>query len=184
MTEYRRGFRPEAEQLAAALRDELGIGLYRRLDAHALAARLDVPVMSLGQLPELGEALTVLHGPEIAAFSAMTVFDGTRRMIVHNDAHNLARQASNLCHELAHGVLLHPAKAALDSLGCRDWDGAIEREATFLGGALLIPGKAIWWAAKKGDTRAAIADEYGCSLEMVQMRLNLTGAGRRFPPPA
>lgn len=70
--------------------------------------------------------------------------------------------------------------SALDAYGCRDWDGDIEQEATFLAGALLIPGKAIWWAAKQGTPRPDIAEQYGCGGEMVQMRLNLTGAGKRF----
>ena len=180
MGQYRRGFTGEAELLAADLRHELGIGLYRRLDPWALADSLAVPVWSLEQLPDVEAAVAVLHGRETAAFSAMTVFDGTSRVIVHNTAHAPVRQASNLCHELAHGALLHPPTAALDANGCRDWDGDIEREATFLAGALLIPGKAIWWAAKQGTPKQAIAEQYGCSIEMVQMRLNMTGAGKRF----
>lgn len=180
MGQYRRGFKTEAEQLAVHLRTELGIGLYRRLDPFALAEHLAVPVWALEDLPDVHAAVQVLHGPEIAAFSAMTVFDGTSRVIVHNTAHTPARQASNLCHELAHGALLHPASPALNAFGCREWDGAIESEATFLAGALLIPSKAIWWAAKQRQPREEIAEQYGCSVEMVQMRLNMTGAGKRF----
>lgn len=180
MGEYRRGFKTEAERLAVDLRTELNIGPYRRLDPLVLADHLAVPVWSLDQLPDVDAAVAVLHGPEAAAFSAMTVFDGTSRVIVHNTAHAPARQASNLCHELAHGALLHPATSALDAYGCREWDGGIEREATYLAGALLIPGKAIWWAAKQRMPRDDIAEKYGCSPEMVQMRLNLTGAGKRF----
>ncbi len=180
MGQFRRGFTSEAERLAAELRTELGIGLYRRLDPYALADRLAVPVWSLDQLPNVQAAVAVLHGSEAAAFSAMTVFDGASRVIVHNTSHAPARQASNLCHELAHGALLHPATSALDAYGCREWDGDIEQEATFLAGALLIPSKAIWWAAKQGTPRHDIAEQYGCSVEMVQMRLNLTGAGKRF----
>lgn len=180
MAQYRRGFKSEAEQLACDLRAELGIGLYRRLDPLALAECLAVPVWSLDRLSDVEAAVAVLHGPEAAAFSAMTVFDGTSRVIVHNTAHAPSRQASNLCHELAHGALLHPAKSALDAYGCREWDGAIEAEATYLAAALLIPSKAIWWAAKQRQPRDEIAEQYGCSAEMVQMRLNMTGAGKRF----
>lgn len=187
MGQYRYGFKAEAERLALELRAELGIGVYERLDPHALAGHLAVPVWTLDDLPHvlpdvpaLQAAVAVLQGPERAAFSAMTVFRGTERVIVHNAAHAVPRQASNLCHELAHGVLLHPPGAALGALGCRDWDGEIEREATFLAGALLVPIKAIWWAAKQRQPRHDIAEQYGCSPEMVQMRLNLTGAGKRF----
>jgi Zn-dependent peptidase ImmA (M78 family) len=124
--------------------------------------------------------VAVLGGAEKSAFSAMTVFRGMERTIVHNDTHVPARQASNLAHELAHGLLLHPARPALNAAGCRDWDAEIEHEATYLAGALLIPSKAIWWAAKQRQSREAIAQQYRCSMEMVLMRLNLTGAGKRF----
>lgn len=180
MGEYRRGFKTEAEHLAVDLRAELGVGLYKRLDPFALAELLAVPVWSLEELRGVRAAVAVLHGPEMAAFSAMTVFSGTSRVIVHNTAHAPVRQASNLCHELAHCALLHPATSALDALGCREWDGAIEKEATYLASALLIPSKAIWWAAKQRQPREDIADQYGCSVEMVQMRLNMTGAGKPF----
>lgn len=180
MGEYRWGFQTEAEHLAADLRKELGVGLYKRLDPFLLADYLAVPVWSLNKLQDIQAAVVVLHGPEMAAFSAMTVFRGTSRVIVHNTAHAPVRQASNLCHELAHCALLHPVASALDSLGCREWDGAIEKEATFLAGALLIPSKAIWWAAKQRQAHEEIADQYGCSVEMVRIRLNLTGAGKRF----
>jgi IrrE N-terminal-like domain len=43
------------------------------------------------------------------AFSAVTVFHGTRSVIVHNDAHAPARQKSDVTHELAHGLLLQEA---------------------------------------------------------------------------
>src|SRR5581483_1512737 len=75
-------------------------------------------------------------------FSAVTVFDGPRRAIYHNDTHSPGRQASNLAHELAHGLLLHPPTPALNDYGCREWDQEIEDEATWLGGALLITEQA------------------------------------------
>jgi Zn-dependent peptidase ImmA (M78 family) len=180
MPPYRRGFRTEAEGLSAEVRLEMGIGHYGALDPYALAEFLDVPILPLTALRAAPDAIAVLRGPEQAAFSAMTVFRGSRRVIVHNDAHSPARRASNLSHELAHGLLLHAPRPALDARGCREWDTEIEREATFLAGALLLPEKAIWWEAKKGSQKAAIAEQYGCSIELVQMRLNLTGAGKRF----
>jgi Zn-dependent peptidase ImmA (M78 family) len=181
---YRRGFRTEAERLAASTRHELGLGLYVRLDALRLAEHLDIPVWTLTELGQrqatrsLAQALTRLHGPDQAAVSAFTVFVGTRRVIVHNDSHAPGRQASNVMHELSHGLLLHPPGVAVDGLGCRDWDSDVEKEADYLGGALLVPSKAAWWIAKQRQPFEEAAAHYGCSVEMIRWRVNVTGARR------
>ncbi len=182
---YRHGFRSEAERLAEITRRELGLGLYARLEPMQLAADLEIPVWSLTGLAgqprgqsDLAAAIDVLGGPEQGALSAFTIFVGPRRVIVHNDSHAPGRQSSNLAHELAHALLLHPARPALDRRGCRDWNADIEDEANFLGGALLIPAKAAWWIAKRRQPFDLAAKEYGCSIEMVRWRVNVTGARR------
>ena len=75
-------------------------------------------------------------------FSAVTVFWGIERTILHNDSHSMGRQASNLAHELSHALLLHPSTPPIDSRGCRDWDPMLEEEAEWLAGALLISDEA------------------------------------------
>jgi Zn-dependent peptidase ImmA (M78 family) len=119
-----------------------------------------------------------LHRTERGALSAVTVFWGTARAIVNNDAHLPARQASNLTHELAHGLLLHPPAPALDQRGCRLWNQDIEDEADWLGGTLLIPGPAARAAARRHLTHEQVADKFGCSIEMARWRMNMTGALR------
>jgi Zn-dependent peptidase ImmA (M78 family) len=100
-------------------------------------------------------------------------------MIVYNGQHGAARTASDMTHEIAHGLLLHPPAPALDERGCRAWNTEIEDEASYLGGALLIPGTAARWVAKRSMTEEAIAARFGCSIEMVRWRLSASGA-RRF----
>ncbi|MEU9685694.1 ImmA/IrrE family metallo-endopeptidase [Amycolatopsis japonica] len=99
-------------------------------------------------------------------------------MIVHNDAHTPGRQSSNLAHELAHGLLLHPPSPVIDSRGCRHWNGTIEEEANCLAGALLVPGKAARGMVRRGRSIDQIADELGCSVEMARWRVNMSGASR------
>jgi hypothetical protein len=55
-----------------------------------------------------------------------TARPGTERTIVHNDSHTDGRVNSNITHEAAHGLLLHPPTPALDDRGCRMWDRGIE----------------------------------------------------------
>lgn len=180
---YRRGFRSEAEKLAVELRGELRCRNVNRLDVFALANHLAVPVVPLSGLAanpdsDVAAAVRTLAGGERSAFSAMTVFFGPRRLVVHNDAHAEVRQASNIAHELAHAILLHPSAPALDMRGCRNWNEDIEDEANFLGGAMLLPRVAAYWAVKIKMPLDDIAERFGISTELVQMRLNMTGAQR------
>ena len=130
-----RGFKAQAERNAADVRDELGLALDDRLDPLELAQHLGIPVLDLSMLPDvtpgiegIADAVAYLHRTEQEALSAVIVFCGTARAIVNNDAHSPARQASNLSHELAHGLLLHPPTPALDLRGCRLWNREIEDE--------------------------------------------------------
>lgn len=176
----RRGFKTEANEIALEVRRELGLLPTDRLDPWALAEHLDIPVYPLSTLQTRAPA-ALRHFSEIrsAVFSAVTVFDGSRRAIYHNDAHNAGRQASNLAHELAHGLLLHPPTPALDDRGCREWDRTIEDEATWLGGALLITEQAALSIVRRRLTATEAAAIYGVSEQMVGYRLNMTAALRR-----
>ena len=186
-----RGFKAQAERTAADVRDELGLKLDDRLDPLDLARHLDIPVLSLSALPDIApgikgiaDAVAHLHRTERGALSAVTVFCGAARAIVNNDAHLPARQASNLAHELAHGLLLHPPAPALDRRGCRLWNQDIEDEADWLGATLLIPGPAARAAARRRLTHEQVADKFGCSTEMARWRMNMTGALRMLTPRA
>ncbi|WP_442943919.1 ImmA/IrrE family metallo-endopeptidase [Nocardia sp. NBC_00508] len=84
----------------------------------------------------------MLHGEDASSFSGLTLFDGPRRAIVHNEAHSPGRQASDIAHEQGHGLRMHPPAPLHDGCGCRKWNADHEDEATFLAGALLVPAKA------------------------------------------
>lgn len=181
-------FKADAETLAEDMRAELKIRNIDRLDTHALAAHLGIPVLRLGDLADqagdgdgdagVNDALVVLRGQEASTLSALTVFDGTRRLIVHNEEHSPGRQASDIGHELSHGLLLHDPAPAVDGRGCRTWDTEIEDEANFLAGALLVPGKAARWAAKRGMDALAVACHFGCSEPMARWRTGVSGGYR------
>jgi hypothetical protein len=177
---YRRGFKSEANATAREVRAELGLKDLDRLDPWGLAAHLEVPIIPLSDFGQ--DAPRALHHfteVELEAFSAVTVFEGFRRTIVHNDAHSLGRQASDVTHEEGHALLLHPPTPALDHRGCRLWDQNIEDEAHWLAGALLLTEDAALWIARKGISTADAAQQFGISEQMVTYRLNVTGARTR-----
>jgi Zn-dependent peptidase ImmA (M78 family) len=177
---FRRGFKTEANDLATEVRNELGLSLFVALDPHALAAWLEIPIIALSDFIHEAPAIRYLLQVETEAFSAVTVFAGKQRTIVHNDAHALTRQRSNLSHELAHGLLLHPPTPALDNSGCRHWNQDIEDEASWLAGALLVPEAATIAIAKGRWTTPGAATHFGVSQAMIRFRLNSTGAMRRI----
>lgn len=174
----RRGFKTEANDIATEIRAELGLGPLDPLDPVALADRLAIPIIPLSDFAEAPKTQHLLtREPE--AFSAVTVFCGTERTIVHNDGHTPGRQNSNLAHELGHGLLLHPPTPALDDTGCRNWNQDIEDEAQWLAGCLLLTEDAALSIARTKTPLDVAAARYGISEQMVRFRLNMTGAYKR-----
>ena len=176
---YQRGFKSMANELAASMRSDLGISPFDRLDPHALAEHLAIPIIALSNLETEAPAIHHLLYVEPEVFSAVTVFAGPRRTIVHNDGHSSTRQHSNICHELSHGLLQHPRTPALDDSGCRIWNQDIEDEASWLAGCLLIPEPAALAIARGRWSIAEAGTRFGVSEAMVRFRLHATGAAIR-----
>ena len=112
----RRGFKSEANWYASSLRKELDIASHLPLCPWHLARHLGFPVFPLNDYrtaaPEAVAYLRTLNGQK--DFSAVTLAAGQERFIVHNDAHERKRQAADISHELAHGLLLHPPMKIFD----------------------------------------------------------------------
>ncbi len=174
------GFKTEANEIARQVRSELGLTSTSPLDPRRLANHLEVPVWGFAAISEqCPEAIRYFSGPGASEFSAVTVFHGPTRVIVHNDTHVSGRQASNLAHELAHALLLHPPTPPLTELRLRTIDRALEAEADWLGGALLLPDEATLWIARRGLADEVAAEHFGVSLPMLRFRMNVCGARRR-----
>ena len=107
---FRRGFKTEAERFALSLRAELGLAVTDRLDCNTLAGHLEIPVISLQELRHHGassQSVSRLMG-RTSGFSALTIREGTRRLIVYNPRHPPTRRANSVVHEVSHVVLEHP----------------------------------------------------------------------------
>lgn len=178
----RRGFKGEAERLSLSVRAELGLKAGDRLDCLDLADQMGIPVISMTALGQDGahpESISRLLAPE-AGFSALTVCDGTRRLIVYNPGEPRGRRANSLAHELSHIVLEHRPAPAIGDGGCRLWDAKLEAEADWLGGALLVPREgALAWLKRGGDLNDG-AEHFGVSRSLFQWRVNQTGVARQL----
>lgn len=177
----RHGFKAEANSIARSVRSELTLSFASALNPWSLAHHLAIPVITLSEMQEVApRAVHHFSNVDSSEFSAVTVFEGTKRIIVYNDSHSHGRQASNISHEIAHGLLLHSPGPALNENGCRNWDENMENEADWLSGALLISEEAALSIARKEMTIADAAEFYGVSQKMVNWRLRMTGAYTRI----
>lgn len=180
MSNFRRGFKKEVNEIAREIRRELGLHPADPLDPWKLADYLAIPVLTLKQFAkEAPKAFELFRGLEEDAFSAVTVFHGSARVIVHNNFHARVRQASDLAHEISHALLLHPPMQAFDALGCRNWNDEFESEANWLAGALLISEEAALRIVRDDLDPQYASAKYGVSQKMLQFRLNVTGAHKR-----
>jgi hypothetical protein len=178
----RRGFKAEAERLALSLREEMRLGVTDRLDGEALAAFLEIPVVSLEELHHDGAApvsIRRLMG-RTAGFSAMTICVGTKRLIVFNPRHAPTRRANSLAHEVSHIVLEHPPSPALGDGGCRYWNRQLEDEADWQAAALLVPRDGAFAWLRAGGGLAAGASNFGVSSALFRWRVNQTGIIRQL----
>jgi hypothetical protein len=173
----RRGFKKDANALTREVRADLGLTPVDPLDPFALAGFLEIPVRPLSDLREWAmEAVHHLMERDPSAFSAVTIFEGHRKTIWHNDGHARVRQRSNVAHEIAHALLFHTPGSDPDPIHARPWDRSVEDEAQWLGGALLVPEEAALALARAGTDAITGATQYGVSTEMLMYRLNVSGA--------
>ncbi|MBI2373860.1 MAG: ImmA/IrrE family metallo-endopeptidase [Deltaproteobacteria bacterium] len=180
--EFRRGFKAECERLALEYRAELKLDVSDRLDPAELAKNLAIPVVSLSELLAHGarpKSVQHFHGRAREELSAATVFQGTARLIVFNQTHSLGRRSNSTAHELAHGILEHEPSEALAPDGHRRWDPLMEREADWLAGALLVPRDTALLVARAALPIEAAAEQFGVSVQLMNWRLNETGARRQ-----
>ena len=178
-----RGFKTDAERMGTEVRAELNLGCTDALRPLDLAEHLAVPVFSLSHVLRHGgknSALSYFASIDTDSFSAVTIFRGTRRIIVHNDTHHPNRQASNLAHELSHCLLGHDPAELIGEDGQRYWNSELEEEAHWLGGTLLVPRAGALVLLKAGSTIEEMAVKFGVSLSLCRWRINTTGVAAQL----
>lgn len=180
---FERGFKAHANKIALEVRGELGLAPHAPLCPWILAEHLAIPVFPMKKLAEekpclVGDVDYLSHAGS-RVFSAITVFDGCKRIIVHNDSHAPTRQRSDLAHELGHALLMHPPHPPFCSDGKRMFDKKLESEAGWLGPVLLIPNEAAHWAVAEGFAEVDAAQHYGVSLDLLRFRFGVSGARMR-----
>lgn len=174
----RRGFKAEAEAYACDFRRELGLRASHPLDMFALAKHLEVPTLGLCELAQHIEPAnySLLTTTASSQFSAVTLYKGSSRSIVYNDSHAPTRQQSDIAHELAHIILGHSPSELTNDSGGRHYNKELEDEAACLSGVLLLPKAAAIAVVASRKSVAQAASEFNISVQMMNMRLNQSGA--------
>jgi Zn-dependent peptidase ImmA (M78 family) len=147
-----------------------------------LAKHLELPLIKLSEFePQIPREVAYLQSARGQKdFSALTLFHGWHRSVIYNDAHDKKRQAADIAHELAHCLLQHPPKPPFDAKGSRHYDVDREHEANWLGPALLISDEAAMWIGRQAMSLVVASDAYGASVDLVRMRLNVSGVAFRL----
>jgi Zn-dependent peptidase ImmA (M78 family) len=176
----RRGFKAEAERIADSVRQEMGLGRDAALDAVALARHVGADVRCADELTSLAK-LEALEELQPGAFSACTFDIGNRHVIVFSPLASPGRRQSDVAHEVSHLLLKHAVKEVeqVGPLSFFTCDPDEEQEANWLAGCLLLPRSLLLAAIKRGMDSAAIAEEYGTSVQMASFRLRTTGVARQ-----
>lgn len=179
---YPSGFKAQANRIAVGIRRQLGLSSVDPLNPYAVAERLGIGVVSVASFEDRcpGEVAAVLGG-DGGDFSALYCSSGDGvRFIVLNERHISARQNSSLCHEISHAVLGHPSEVFACWGGHRETQPAYERQADFLAGCMLVPNEAADYIVWSGLDLEQVRDTYGVSSKMLEWRLNVSGARKKY----
>lgn len=109
------------------------------------------------------------------------VICGDKR-IVYNPNASLARQESDIMHEMGHHICGHPGNCLKKSLelALRSHDEQCEAEAEELGWALQISEEGLYQLVKTGHSNEDIAAVFGASLQLVKYRRSVLAIDRRL----
>ena len=181
----KRGFKTRCENLSLQLRKQMGLLPSAPLSPHSLAEHIHVWLAEPEDIVGLSsKSLEMLLHTRSGDWSAVTLTYGDVNLIIYNRSHSIARQSSDLMHELAHILLghapgpqfVHPQSGII----LRDYNQEQEDEATWFAGCLLLPRMALLHARSAGTSNEEICQLYGVSLALLEFRLRLTGVDAQF----
>jgi Zn-dependent peptidase ImmA (M78 family) len=156
----------------------MGLRATDPLDPRDLAAHLEIPVAAFSDFLAVAPGVAPLLKERSSEVSAATIHRGPRRLVLVNDSHVPERQNSSVAHELAHALLQHAPRPALDEFGCRHWNGEVEEEAAWLGGVLLITNEGARAIIARRFSDHTARERYGVSQEMLNWRKRMSGGMR------
>ena len=191
-----KGFKSNAESQAINIRKKLGLSTTVACPARSVARLYNTIVTPLQAFAEVVENNPYASFPSVdkvrgsvglltsqdCNFSALALIINDYRIIIYNGSHSLARQESDIMHELAHIICGHSGDCLQLSaeIGLREYNDQYEQEAKWFGSVLQIPERGLFKLAKGGYTTKQIATIYGASEEMATYRRRILAIDRRL----
>ena len=167
------------------IRGELGLTPTDPLDPAELATYLGVELLTPKEIPGLPRGVVdqlLVHDPW--GWSAVTLADGGRPLVIYNPRKSEGRRASDITHELAHLVLDHEPGTLVFSqdggMAMRSFNQKQEDEANWLAWVLLLPRDALVLCRRRDLDVGLIAKAYGVTEVLVTFRLRTTGVNRQI----
>lgn len=177
------GFKAHAERISLEVRSDLSLQKHEPACPWKIAKDLSVSIINIEDLPKNSAMDYLVSSKGKSEFHATVCYIGAKAFIINSEVHSNKRQASNIAHELAHILLRHPPTKPFDEDGKRDFLLAIEKEAEWLGPALLVSEPAALFAyrliSSGKQSLAEISDNWNITEDVIKMRMNVVGASRR-----
>lgn len=189
-------FKADAEATSLGLRRQLGLAATVACPAKLATGIHGVLVAAAGSLnntivdaviDEFPDQLRVRQHlawvtHDTTEFSAIVAIIRGYKMILYNGNNSLARQESDIMHELAHIICGHKGDCLQlnADISLRVHNADHEQEAKWLGATLQIPEDGIFRHVRAGRTSEEIASIYGASLQMVNFRRRTLAIDRRI----
>lgn len=175
-----RGFKSWCENTSVQLRKDLGLRPCDPLKPQDVARRLNVLLLRPDQIPDLStSACKVLLSEEKNNWSAVMVSANGRDAVVYNPTHSVARQTSDIMHEMAHIIRGHKPSTILLShdskIALRGYDKSQEDEAAWFAGCLLLPRTALVWIQTSRVPFPTACARYSVSHDLLKYRMQVTG---------
>lgn len=177
----KRGFKSQAEDRAVAIRHELGLHPCARLPSEKLAEKLRVRFVSPADIPGMTpEMLNQLLQVGSSEWSAVAIKIESETLVIENTSHSPKRRESTRFHEMSHLLCGHRPSAFVEVPGMgvltRGYQQDQEDEADWLGRCLHLPKPVLGFCLNRGWPVERISEEFLASHELVNYRLNKSGA--------
>lgn len=168
------------EQHAMTIRDRADIGPLERLDPQDSEDKLRIQIAYPDDVTALpSDMQDYLRSLDATVWSGMSrkLPDG-KLLVILNPNQTVERANVTILEEIAHDYFGHePSLLPISSNGIekRRYDEEAEQEAYWTAAAVLLPMKVVGLAVWRQQSAEDLAEDYGASVELAQMRIKTLG---------
>lgn len=176
----KRGFKAQSERRAAEYRKQFGLRTDEPLSGFDLSEHLSVNVVKASDVEGVSkDDLMQLTVTDARGWSAFTISNGVKNLIVYNCSQSPPRVNSVVMHELSHIILGHqfstPSYVEGEVMLHGNYSKQDEAEADWLGATLLLPRPALLKILSDGLDSEQSKKYFNVSAQMLEYRMRMTG---------